>query len=186
MKKILLVIYTAAVFAACAPQDYEPYATRGLYQPPKDYDQFKLERTACYGVCPVYEVIVNEKDILEFRGKRFVAEEGGAVGKRLADGSFDQLIEIAAEHEFQSFDAAYPNADVSNCPRMATDNPRVIITIKAKNSAKKVSVYQGCMEFDGKARWEEMVAAMEAVLDIDDLIGPRDAHIGKTKQAPIK
>ena len=184
MKKILCTFFVIVLFTACAPQNYEPYATRGLYQPPKEYDQFKLERTACYGVCPVYEVIVNENDILEFRGKRFVTEEGGAVGKRLDEHSFDRLVMITKEYDFASFDSAYPNDDASNCPRMATDSPSVIITVKTKDSLKKVSVYGGCIDFDGRERWVEMVEAIDAVLDIGDLVGPRENHMRVVEEAP--
>lgn len=153
--------------------------TRGINQPASEnYDEFSLERTACYGTCPVYKVTVDERDILQFRGERFVAEDEGVVGKRLPEGSYEELIKIAKAHEFASFDKAYPNEDASNCPRMATDMPSVIVSFNDKKLNHAVSVYRGCFDFKDRARFDEMVAAMDAVLDVADLIGSREDVAG--------
>lgn len=180
MLKFTVSAFAAALFVAgCASDKHEPWLTRGLTpETPDNRDHFTLERTACYGVCPVYTVTVDDRDVLQFRGERFVAEMGGAVGKRLPDGSYKKLAAIAKAHEFDRFDAAYPNDDVSNCPRMATDSPSVIVGFAKGDQTRTVSVYKGCSGFEGRKRFEAMVAAMDAVLDIDDFVGPRDAFYG--------
>jgi|GEM_PF-6189026 len=180
MKKISLFA-CAGLFAAagCASGDYEPWVTKGVNPPkPEQHDTFTLERTACFGVCPVYEVIVDDRDILEFRGRKFVTEEGGAVGERLPDGSYGKLLAIAAAYQFDAFDAAYPNENATNCPQRVTDQPSVIVGFNAGDRARTVSVYQGCIGFDGQDRFNAMIAEMDAVLDIGDLIGPREAFLG--------
>jgi hypothetical protein len=175
MMRYLPAAVAVFTIAACAPSGYEPYLTRGLEPAsPQERDRFTLERTACFGTCPVYTVTVGERDILQFQGKRFVAEEGGVVGERRPEGSFKELVKIAKSYEFSSFDTAYPNDAVSNCPQYATDMPSIKITFESSALTHAVSVYQGCGGFEGRARFDEMVAAMETVLDIDDLIGPRE------------
>ena len=180
MSKILPPFFTALfLVAGCASDDYEPWVTRGVNAGiPEVRDSFTLERTACFGFCPVYKVIVDDRDILEFQGKRFVKEEGGAVGKRLPAGSYDKLRAIAAAHEFDDFDAAYPNDDASNCPQRATDAPTVIVGFEKKEKTRSVRVYEGCIGFEGRDRFDAMVAAMDAILDIDDLVGPREDFYG--------
>ncbi len=180
MRKFIHLSFAAAFLAACSSDGYTPYAaTPGSSAAPrKEYDQFTLERTACFGFCPIYKVSVDERDILIFEGERFVAEAGGAVSKRLPDGSFKKLVDIARAHQFASYDAAYPNEDGSNCPQQATDSPSVIVSIDSGRLKHAVSLYQGCMGFDERERFNEMVLAMDAVLDIDALIGPREDFYG--------
>jgi hypothetical protein len=181
MMRLLQLGFAAAFLAACSTEGYTPYAaTPGApTNPRKEYDQFTLQRTACFGFCPVYKVSVDERDILIFEGERFVTEAGGAVSKRLPKGSFKKLIEIARAHEFEAFDETYPNADGSNCPQQATDLPSASVTIEAGRLTHAVRLYQGCFGFDGRERFDEMLLAMDTVLDIDDWIGPREDFYGE-------
>lgn len=160
----------------CVSSEHEPWITRGLNTTPQEeFDKFTLERTACYGVCPVYDVSVDEKDYMQFRGKRFVAEEGGSVASPLPSGSYKKLQAIAARRQFDAFDAIYPNDDGSNCRTLATDSPTVIVGFREGAETRTVRVYEGCLGFEGRERFFAMIAEMEAVLDIDDFIGPREA-----------
>ena len=175
-KLILSAVAALLLAAACGSSDHEPWITRGITpQTPEERDHFTLEHTACYGVCPVYSVTVDDRDVLQFSGEKFVVEEGGAVGKRLPDGSYKKLAAIAKAYNFDQFDEAYPNAAGSNCPRQATDAPSVIVGFVKGDKTRTVNVDRGCVSFDGRERFDEMLAAIDAVLDIKDLIGPRDA-----------
>lgn len=182
MRKMMmrfLPFLMAAFMYACAPKGYTPYyATSGVNNVQNEYDQITLKRTACYGFCPVYEVTAYEQDILIFHGERFVAETGGSVSKRMPEGSFKKLMEIAKAHGFSDFDGRYPNQAGDNCGPVATDMPSVIIAVKTKRLAHEVNVYQGCRDFDGRARFEAMVAEMDAVFDVDDFVGPRENFSG--------
>ncbi len=178
--KRLFIGFAAIMISACSTEGYTPYAaTPGEPDPnPKKHDQFTLQRTACYGFCPVYKVRVDDRDLLSFQGERFVTEAGGAVSKRLPPGSFKKLVEIAQAHEFASYDTAYPNEDGTNCAQRATDMPSVIIAFDANKLSHFVSVYQGCMGFEGRERFDEMVTKLDAVLALDDMIGPREDFYG--------
>ena len=177
-----MAIFSRSAFAllfllgGCVSSEHEPWITRGLNTtPPEVHDKFTLERTPCYGVCPVYDVSVDEKDYLQFRGKKFVAEEGGSVASPLPRGSYKKLQEIAAAHQFAAFDPAYPNADGTNCPQLSTDSPSIIVGFQDGDEARTIRVYEGCAGFEGRERFYAMIAAMEAVLDIDEFVGPREA-----------
>ena len=181
MKCLRLVpaaVLAALFLSACAPQGYTPYyATPGGNGEQTDLDQITLQRTACFGFCPIYDVTVYENDVLIFHGERFVAETGGAVSKRLPDGSFKKLVDIAKAHKFSEFDARYPNEAGDNCGPIPTDMPSIIISFEGKRLNHEVNLYQGC-RFDGRESFDEMVLAMDAVLDIDDMIGPREDFYG--------
>ncbi len=175
MRHLQLFLATM-VLAACAPKNYTPYWAEpdGAYNRGDDRDAFTLQRTACHGVCPVYTVRVSEQDVLVFEGERFVMEEGGAISKRLPEGSFKDLMKIAAAYDFASFDEAYPNDEGSNCARQVTDMPSVIISYEANKLTHAVNFYQGCLGIEERQRFDEMTAAIDAVLDIDDWVGPRE------------
>lgn len=178
--RTIFTILAAAFLASCASEGYTPYAsTPGApTNPRKEYDQVTIQRTACRGFCPVYKVTVDERDVLLFEGERFVAEEGGAVSKRLPEGSFRKLIAIAREHGFSGFDKYYPNEAEDNCPAMATDMPAAIVTIDSRRLTHQVHLYQGCMGFEGRERLDEMLLAMDAVMNIGDWIGEREQFYG--------
>ena len=180
MKILTLFSALAALFMiGCSSDDYEPYATRGLQRfDVEERDEFTLRRTACFGFCPIYQVTVDERDLLLFQGERFVTEAGGAVSKRLPDGSFNRIVAIAKEHGVAGFDARYPNDAGDNCAALSTDSPNVEIEFKTKRIAHAVAVNLGCAGFDGRDRFEAMVAAIEEVLDIDSWIGPREDFYG--------
>lgn len=177
---LLPLLAVLALAAACAPRSYTPYyGTPGAYHPDTtERDQVTLERTACFGFCPIYKVTIDERDILLFEGERFVAEADGAVSKRLAEGTFNRLVAILRAYNFTAFDAAYPNEAGSNCPQLATDSPSVIIAADAGRLDHAVSFYQGCVGFEARERLEQMIVEIDALLAIDDLVGPREDFYG--------
>jgi hypothetical protein len=180
MKRLLIGLLPIAGFlGGCASEGYQPYATRGLNTPyTGEHDVFTLERTACFGFCPVYKVSVDDRDILVFEGERYVKEAGGAVSKRLAPGSFRKLVAIAQDYDFASYDARYPNEDGDNCGAVATDLPSIEIAFDAGRFDHAVRLDQGCMGFDGRERFDEMVLKIDEVLNLDDWIGPREDFYG--------
>ena len=172
------------VLGGCVSSEHEPWITRGLNTTPAEvHDKFTLERTACYGVCPVYDVTVDDHDYLQFRGKQFVAEEGGSVASPLPRGSYKKLQAIAAAHQFDAFNTAYPNVDGSNCPQLSTDSPTIIVGFRQGAEARTVRVDEGCAGFEGRERFYAMLSAMEAVLDIEEFVGPREAFFADDEQA---
>lgn len=181
LKQISMLAAMTALFAVgCAPKSYTPY-----YKSPSAYDQnnekrdqFTLQRTVCFGFCPAYTVSVDDRDVLMFQGERFVAEADGAVSKRLAEGSFKKLIAIANAYNFKSYDAAYPSEDGSNCENIATDMPSVLVSFDAKRLKHSVRLYQGCFGMEGREQFDEMIVEIDALLAIDDLIGPREDFYG--------
>lgn len=144
---------------------------------PAPQDFVSVERTACFGVCPIYVARVDADDTLVFDGERFVVAEGRHT-RALPAGSFEKLLEIAGRHDFASFDAAYPNEEGTNCGALATDLPGVNVTVKSARLSHSVRFYQGCFEFEGRERLEAMIAEMDAVLALDDWIGEREPFFG--------
>ncbi|WP_425409597.1 DUF6438 domain-containing protein [Hyphococcus sp.] len=173
------ILLAGLLLSACASEGYTPYLDRfsEYALDDDDYERFTLERTACFGFCPIFKVTVDERDFLFFQGERFVTETDGVLSKRLPKGSFKKILRIARDHEFSQFDPSYPNADRNNCGPIATDNPSIILAFDTEHLDHAVKWYRGCSQFDSRAELEEMIAAVDAVLDIDEWVGPRDAFM---------
>ena len=53
--------------------------------------KISLERTACYGTCPVYKLTVYRSGRVEFQGTDHVRQKGSRRGK-ISSGDFDKLV----------------------------------------------------------------------------------------------
>jgi hypothetical protein len=95
--------------------------------------RIKMERTACYGTCPIYNFTFTDKQVMDYNGLGFVdvlgeaqaevsLEDVNAIKKRLQAINWDQLAET------------YPCNE--------SDLPTVILTLQTKNYKKRVEV--GC------------------------------------------
>lgn len=98
---------------------------------------FILEKTACYGTCPVYKVNVFRNDSLTFEGERFV-DKIGIHTKEIPKGTVKQLIKQFREANFFAFKSAY-EAHIS-------DLPTTYITFNDGAKSLKIKDYHGSPE----------------------------------------
>ena len=66
------LVLAAVVVAACSRREAEPAAA------PAAGPAVTLERTPCFGTCPVYTVAISRSGEVTFDGKRHVAHTGQA------------------------------------------------------------------------------------------------------------
>jgi hypothetical protein len=108
-----------------------------------------LQRTTCYGTCPVYTVTVSTTGIV-FNGDRFVA----ATGRHTAPVDPDVVRKLAARFiaaDFYSMDPRYVAS--------VTDNPDYYLSITIDGRKKEVHDYVG--------QWEGMPAV---VVELEDAV----------------
>jgi len=94
-----------------------------------------LERTACFGVCPVYTLTIYGDGRVVYEGIRFVRIEGTRT-TTISEEKIRQLIT-----EFQSAD--YFSMDDSYEELNATDMPSAITSITINGKTKTVKHYHG-------------------------------------------
>jgi hypothetical protein len=114
-----------------------------------------LERTACYGRCPIYTVTVLRDGTVQWEGRRFVKTVGKATGK-LAPGALAAIADEMKRADFFAFHDKYTSYDV-------TDHPSAIITYA--DAAKKKTV----QHYHGDRSAPEKLSQLEERLD--ELIG---------------
>src|SRR5215510_12280935 len=102
-----------------------------------------LERTACYGFCPVYKLTITADGAVVFEGRRFVKQEGVTIKSAITQ---DQLKRLMAEFDrvkFFSLEDDYMN-NPRVCAYYRTDNPSAFTSIRIDGKSKTVRHYHGC------------------------------------------
>ncbi len=121
-----------------------------------------LERTACFGTCPVYKLTMYADGKIEFFGDSYV----NAVGNHIKTISQEKVALILAEANSVNFfglDGKYDCYD-------ATDNPTAIITITNEGKTKRIVHYHGCRSANEKelAALTKLENRIDELAEIDD------------------
>ena len=94
-----------------------------------------LERTACFGFCPVYKITIHGDGTVIYEGKDFVATEG-KVETTINQEKIKQLISEFEEIDYFSLQDEYTE-------RTITDAPSTITSITIDGKTKTVEHYHG-------------------------------------------
>jgi hypothetical protein len=101
-----------------------------------------LERTACFGGCPVYRVWVSADGKVGYEGRAHVRRLGSASGEIAAERVRALLSEIERAGYF-SFANRYTSAEPT-CGRYSTDSPAAITSIRMDGRTKRIEHDYGC------------------------------------------
>jgi len=102
----------------------------------------KMEKSACYGKCPIYTVIVKKNGELAYEGKEYVSVEG-VKSSVISKESLTLIEEELVKTKFLSMQSKLHSGSW-NCFVSATDHSYILIEASVKNNRKAVSTYTGC------------------------------------------
>lgn len=123
--------------AACSPRQPAPAQSPALAAA-----VVTLERTPCFGTCPVYKVAIWASGAIRFAGEQHVSRQG-EVTAEIPPARVDSLLkELEAEGYFGFADAYV--MDSPACGRYATDSPTVITSASAGGHTKTIRHDYGC------------------------------------------
>lgn len=94
-----------------------------------------LQRTACFGSCPMYVVKVDSQGAVTFEGQRFVGHTGTHRGTATA-AAVAELRQALMDSNFFAMSDCY-------CERRITDLPSAIVTVEWSGQKKAVKHYAG-------------------------------------------
>ena len=106
-----------------------------------------LERTPCFGRCPVYRVSISRSGLVRYEGKRFVADSG-TDSARISREAVTRLLGELEQAGFYGFDEKYV-AGASACGLYATDLPSAITSVDDGKRSKRIEHDHGCSEAPG-------------------------------------
>lgn len=131
----LVTALLVVVLAACSHPN--PFPTDDRI--PEDLN-IGLERSACYGTCPVYALTVKADGAVTFVGMQFTQTMGEAKGE-IDKAKVSALIQEFNKANFFALENSYTPRNGLNC---STDSPSVTTTLKINGNTKEVAHYLGC------------------------------------------
>ena len=137
-------------------------------------EKIVLQRTACYGTCPVYTATIKNNGVVTFEGKDHVQFKGKATsGITAADWDF--LVNALQRTKFFALKDRYSTKD-DGCITVWTDSPALSITVTRGTEQKRVWYYKGC-------RGPLELAAIAWLGDTIDLVTNTQQWVGSDKNA---
>jgi hypothetical protein len=118
-----------------------------------------LERTACFGTCPMYKLTIASDGDVTFVGQRFTRTTGTAQG-RISPNEFRRLVEEFEKINYFSLPDSF-SPGTPQCPRRITDMPSANTSIRWQGKTKSVAHYHGC----GDAGVLQKLTALENKID---------------------
>ena len=116
-----------------------------------------LERTACFGVCPVYKLTIYGDGRVVYEGIRFV-RVGGIITTNISEDEIRQLIA-----EFQKID--YFSLKDSYEQHNATDMPSAFTSLTVDEKTKTVRHYHG--DLSAPEELTELENKIDQIVDSD-------------------
>jgi hypothetical protein len=129
---------------ACAPHPVPPAQPESTATIESDTPVIKLERTPCFGRCPVYRVAISASGRVSFVGKNFVVQQGEASGQTPKE-KLDSLLEEIERQGFFEFADRYV-AGAPACGPYATDAPSAITEVTHAGRHKRIEHDYGCSQ----------------------------------------
>jgi hypothetical protein len=128
--------------AGCASHPPAPAPVVQSAAVPVDSAVVTLERTPCFGTCPVYLVTASRTGAIRFEGRAHVSHPGSAAG-RIPQARLDSLLtELEAAGYFDFEDQYVPGSPA--CGNAATDLPTVTTSVTVHGRSKRIEHYRGC------------------------------------------
>jgi len=126
MKRLLIaaVLILSSALAATAQ--------RASAQDKDQITEVTLERTACYGTCPIYKITLQSDGTIIYEGKRFVEMMGTYKGTAYG---FDRLAKLILAQNYFNLKDEYT--------RPITDNPSAITSVVRAGKRKTIVDYAG-------------------------------------------
>jgi uncharacterized protein DUF6438 len=101
-----------------------------------------LERTACFGSCPVYTISVSRSGQVQYEGRAHVRRVGAATGT-VPRERVDALLSELERGGYFTFAERYTSPEPA-CGRYATDSPTAITSVTLAGRTKRIIHDYGC------------------------------------------
>jgi len=128
------------LLAACAPRNAGSSAAESTES--NKAPVITLERTACFGICPVYRLSVTAEGVVSYEGKAHVRNMGEASG-RISSDRVEALLSEIDQAGYFSFASRYTASEPA-CGRYSTDSPSAVTSVQLQGRAKRIEHDHGC------------------------------------------
>lgn len=133
--------------------------------------RIELERGACYGACPIYEVVLTADGVVRWHGDHYV-EVHGDDEAMITTAAFAELWRRLNAEELAKLPDAYPEYPSPHCEEYRTDHPSAIVTLTATDVDARVFDYHGCRGNERLDAFRELEDRIDAVAGTSRWVGP--------------
>ncbi len=127
------------IIAAAAALLLNSFATASV-RADSEVTTITLERTPCFGTCPVYKLTVHRSGQVEFEGKDHVQQKGSRRG-RISSEDFGKLVKKIEEINFFSLNDRYDGKRPDGSGVTVTDLPTRKTSVTKGDHTKTVENY---------------------------------------------
>jgi len=105
-----------------------------------DITKIALERTPCFGACPVYKLTIHRSGQIEYEGKDHVRQKGSRSGT-ISTEDFEKLLRKINEINFFNLNERYDGKNPDGSGVTITDQPTRKTSVTRGNRTKTVENY---------------------------------------------
>ncbi len=145
----ILSFFFVCMLASCGHSISQ--SNTNFKQPTNKTELFlRMERTECFGNCPVYVLTIKPDgkvlfENIKFREKGEMVTKNEKIESKLSEEKINRLISEINKADFFSLKDSYTQKS-GNCPNPLTDAPTVILSINLQDREKTIPHYLGCYE----------------------------------------
>jgi hypothetical protein len=115
-----ITLILALIVMACGAACHATSSQNSSHSPAAEHKPLAtLERTACFGFCPIYKVTIFRDRVVEYEGEKFVKTVGRATG-RLTTGQLAQLEELFRKNGYLQLENSYERSNFTDLPSAFT------------------------------------------------------------------
>jgi hypothetical protein len=140
--RCLAVWGSVYLLSACAPRSAGSSAAENTETREQGAPVITLERTACFGGCPVYRLSVTADGAVGYEGRAHVRHLGVASG-RINPERVNALLSEIERAGYFSFANRYTPAEPA-CGRYSTDSPAAVTSVRVRDRMKRIEHDYGC------------------------------------------
>ncbi|MBK6923623.1 MAG: hypothetical protein IPH07_39925 [Deltaproteobacteria bacterium] len=135
--------------------------------------RIELARRACYGACPIYDVVLTADGVVRFHGRHFVAQHGDREAK-ITTAAFAKLWRRLVAQDIAGLPTASSESGPADCEELRTDHPSAIVTLTATDVDARVFDDHGC-------RGNERLEAFRKLEDRIDAVAGTARWVGRCR-----
>ena len=141
MSRLIPLLFLALAAAPSSAAPRPPLSDAELRQ-----GEITLERTGCYGECPIYKVRISGSGLVRFDGEHFVK----ASGRHTARVRPAAVRELVAAFEKAGWFRIRRDFSQNTCSKQCrkgcvTDSPSVITSLTLRGRTHQIRNYHGCL-----------------------------------------
>jgi hypothetical protein len=156
MNKKLTILLVILLILVLIPSFYLYMFFIGGPKTDGDFTTIKMERSACFGSCPVYTIEIKSNGEITYNGERYV-ETKGKQKLQLSKSEINALKDAISESRFYSLNDRYDGN--------ITDLPATTITLKTITGEKSVYDY-----YMAPPRLSELEKKIDKIAGIEEFI----------------